>query len=94
MTPRLDKETDLVSAATKPLNRDTQLFEVVLESVFGVPFEQIKADQRRMAICEEADLHQQGRQILHDMVRMARGEISSIRVPRRLPRRGEYSDIS
>lgn len=77
--------------AVAPLCRENAIYEDTLSSVMGVPFEKLRAEALRTGRCEEADLHCMGRRILEDLVRLARGEISSIVIPRRLPNRGEYN---
>lgn len=70
--------------------RDMQLYELALEFAYGQPYEKLLAEARRTDACEEVDLLQLGRKIFLDMVRLSRGEISEISIPRRLPRRGEF----
>ena len=79
-----------VTSAQVLRTRDMQLYELALEFAFEQPYEELLAEARRTDACEEVDLLQLGRRIYKDLVRLARGEISHISVPRRLPRRGEF----
>lgn len=72
-------------------SRDTEVYELIVGAVFGVGFDTVYQEARRTGLCHLTDLHQMGRRILFDLVRLARGEISTISIPRRLPYSGEYT---
>lgn len=72
-------------------SRDTEVYEVIVGAVFGTDFETVYREALRTGLCQRADLHQMGRRVLFDLVRLARGEISTISIPRRLPYSGEYT---
>jgi hypothetical protein len=83
------------SALAEPANlrsRETHLYEVTLEHVFKRPFAQLVQDGRATTGCTERDLLQLGKRIYQDFIRVARGEISSIEIPARMPRAGEYAE--
>lgn len=82
-----------MSSSTVEAGREAELHEVVLEAVYGVPFDVIDAERERLVRCDSQDLRLQGEQILRDLVRLARGEISSIHIPRRLARLTEYNEV-
>lgn len=73
------------------LNRNNAIYEATLSAVLKVPFAELRAAALQTGQCEVADLHAMGRRILADLARLARGEISAIVIPARLPYRGEYS---
>lgn len=77
--------------AAATLRRENAIVEATLSAVMGAPYEELKVEALRTGRCEEADLHCLGRRILSDLVRLARGEVSAVIVPRRLPNRGEHS---
>ena len=74
-------------------NRGEQTWQRALEFAFGLPFEQILEIAEERRACGRNDLLHMGRKIYWDMVRLARGEISGIEVPRRLPFPGEFSPV-
>jgi hypothetical protein len=71
--------------------RETLYYELALEWALRVPYAALVAEARRTGACDELDLLQLGHRLLADAGRLARGEISSIEVPGRLPRRGEHA---
>ncbi len=73
--------------------RETLLYELALEFVFTLPYGALVAEARRTGACDELDLLQLGRRIYVDLARLARGEISSVGILRRLPRLGEHNRI-
>jgi hypothetical protein len=70
--------------------RETLLYELALEFVFRLPYARLLAEARLTGACDERDLLRLGRRIYFDLARLARGELSSVGVPARLPRRGEH----
>jgi hypothetical protein len=71
--------------------RDTLPFELALEHVFGRPFGELLADGRsRFGADYGRDLLVLGELLFNDMARLARGELSSISIPNRMPNPGEY----
>ena len=70
--------------------RETLLDELAVEWALRVPFADLLAEARRLGACEERDLLRLGRRLRHDAGRLARGEISAIEVPSRLPRPSEH----
>lgn len=71
--------------------RETLLYELAVEAVLRVPFAVLVAEARRSGACDPLDLLQLGRRLYIDLARLARGEISTIGIPRRLPRQGEHA---
>jgi hypothetical protein len=71
-------------------SRETLIYELALEWAFRVPYGRLLAQAHRTGCCDERDLLQLGRRLFCDAVRLARGEISSIRVPSRLPGAQEH----
>lgn len=72
--------------------RDAEIHEEVLELVFGVPYADLLREMQALGCCEESDVIHLGRRVLRDLVHLARGEISTISVPARLPLPGEYAE--
>lgn len=72
------------------MTMETEYFEMALEYVFQRPYPEIADRARRGGDCDESDLHAMGWAIYQDLVRLARGDISRISIPPRLPRRGEF----
>jgi hypothetical protein len=87
---RLDGRADPVAALLGATLRETLLYEVALEAAFGVPYSILLSQARQPRACREVDLLCLGAQLIKDFARLARGEISSIHVPRRLPHPGEH----
>lgn len=73
--------------------RETLHLEWALEAAYRRPFQELLAEARRSGQCEEADLLDLGRVLYADLVRLVRGEISSLSFPKRLPTRGEYAPV-
>jgi hypothetical protein len=71
--------------------RESLLYELALEFAFEQPYQALLAEARRMGTCDEVDLLRLGRRLYLDLARLARGEISGISIPARLPRPGEYA---
>jgi hypothetical protein len=71
--------------------RESLPYELALEFAFRQPYRALLAEARRTRACDEVDLLQLGRQLYLDLARLARGEISAIGIPARLPRRGEHA---
>lgn len=72
-------------------DRQLQLYQISLEHFLAVPFDDLVAEAARTGACTRLDLIQMGQRIYFDLARLARGELSSISVPRRLPRPGEFA---
>lgn len=71
--------------------RETLLYELALEFAFRVQYGDLLREVHRTGACEEVDLLRLGRRLYLDLARLARGEISRIGIPARLPRRGEHA---
>ena len=72
-------------------DRDLQLYAIAIENILSVPFGDLVVEAARTGECEKKDLLEMGERIYHDLVRLARGEISEISIPARLPRKSEYA---
>jgi hypothetical protein len=73
--------------------REVQHYQVALETAFGIPFADLVERAARETGATRIDLLRMGRQIFFDTVRVARGELSSVHIPGRMPRHGEYNTI-
>lgn len=71
--------------------RETLLCELALEWAFRVSYASLVAEARRVGACGEAALLQLGHRLFVDAARLARGEISHIVLPARLPQPGEFA---
>ncbi|HEX7123645.1 MAG TPA: hypothetical protein VF178_14815 [Gemmatimonadaceae bacterium] len=71
---------------------ETVYHEALLEHLFKRPYAVLVRDTLAQGGAE-LDLLQMSHRILLDLARLARGEISSIHIPNRLPRAGEYRDL-
>lgn len=74
-------------------NRENHLYELSLEFAFGIPYETLLSQARNRDECDELDLLELGRRLYVDFARLARGDVSQISIPSRLPRRGEHREI-
>ena len=87
----MNAKRDIQRIKSDMRRRDYVKYELALEHVLGLPFSVLIAEAKRTQACEMIDLHQMGRQLYFDLVRMARGEISKISIPARLPHHGEFA---
>jgi hypothetical protein len=87
---RLDGPADPAAALLGTTLRETLLYELALEAALRMPYSVLLAQAQQTRACREVDLLCLGAQLIRDFARLARGEISSIHVPRRLPHHGEY----
>lgn len=71
-------------------SRETLLYELALEWAYRCRYADLVAEARRTGACTELDLQWLGCRIFRDVARLARGEISRIELPARLPRPGEH----
>lgn len=72
-------------------SRNTYAYELALEFAFEIPFSLLVQNKSEEEIAELLNL---GRTLFHDIVRLARGEISAIRLPRKLPAVGQYQAVT
>lgn len=72
-------------------SRNTYAYELALEFAFEIPFPLLVQGKNEEEIVELLNL---GRVLFHDLVRLARGEISAIRFPRKTPARGQYREVT
>jgi len=87
MTPKADHP---IALADQMDDKDLQLYAIALEYVIEVPFDNLVIEAARTGTCEKRDLLELGQRIYQDIVRVARGELSEISVPARLPKKGEF----
>lgn len=69
--------------------RENHLYELALEFVYKRPYEDLLVEVRASK-AKERDLLELGRRIYLDLIRLGRGEISTIAVPSRMPQPGEH----
>lgn len=81
--------SQLVCAALE--EKADRLASLALAHVFGRSAEALATEAARRGVCDVSDLRYQGARVFVDLARLARGELSAIRVPRRFPRPGEYT---
>lgn len=72
--------------ATSKMYRENSA--LALEFAFQRPAAELLAEARSKGV--ESELIALGSRLFDDMARLSRGALSEIRVPRRLPRQGEY----
>ena len=70
--------------------RETLLYEQALETVYGRPYALLLSDALNGGTVDARDLLHLGKRLFMDFVRLARGEISSIRVPATIPARDTF----
>lgn len=87
MKPTTPRATPL---ADQMDDKDLQLYAIALEYVFQVPFDDLVMEAARTGVCDKLDLLEMGQRLYRDIVRVARGELSEITLPARLPNRGEF----
>jgi hypothetical protein len=71
--------------------RANHLASLALAHVFGRSARSLADDAVRTGMCTVTDLRWQGARLFVDLSRLARGDLSRIRVPNRLARPGEYT---
>jgi hypothetical protein len=70
--------------------REMQLFQIMVEHVFKKPFLSVASQASAETGASAHDLLRMGRQLFFDTVRVARGELSEVSIPARMPYPGEY----